>query len=219
MLSSSSAHPAALTLRDCRISRGGREVVRVPALTLQPGELLHLSGANGAGKTTLLGAIGGVLPGQGEIRIGAAALPGSLAARQMTVLVPAAADLYDDLTVAEYLTFMAASWSSAAAPLFALARRLGLSGWLDAWPATLSRGTVQKVALAAALGLGRPLTLLDEPFNTLDAASQAVLHSALGERCAAGGAVVVTTHGPELAGLPCRTFELTPGPATLPITA
>lgn len=185
-----------------------RPLARVPELNLQPGEVLHLCGPNGAGKTTLLRVLAGERPGS-EVRVLGGA-PGSRGARADTAWVPTDAALPDDLTVAEGLTFLAALWSRPAAPLLALADSLGLSRWLDAWPAELSRGTRQKVALSGALGLGCALTLLDEPFGTLDTASRAALLDAIRARAAAGGALVVTTHGEELAGLPLRRVTLEP---------
>lgn len=186
----------------------GRPLAHVPDLRALPGEVLHLCGPNGAGKTTLLRVLAGERAG-GEVRVLGSA-PGSRGARADTAWVPTDAALPDDLTVAEGLTFLAALWSRPAAPLLALAQSLGLSRWLDAWPAELSRGTRQKVALSGALGLGCALTLLDEPFGTLDTASRAALLDAVRARARAGGALVVTTHGEELTGLPVRRVTLEP---------
>ncbi|GAA5511464.1 ABC transporter ATP-binding protein NatA [Deinococcus carri] len=204
-----------LCLSGLRVAVGGREVVRVETLEARPGELLHLRGKNGAGKTTLLRALVGVLPYTGRARVQGHP-PGSVGARQATAFVPTDADLPDDLTVAEGLTFLAAAWRVPEAPLLALAEHFGLGAWLDAWPMTLSRGTRQKVALALGLGLGLPLTLLDEPFATLDTASRDVLREAIAQRCAEGGAVIVTTHGQELDALPQRVLELEGGVLHVP---
>ena len=43
-------------------------------LAWQGGQLVALLGPNGSGKSTLLGALAGLLPGQGEVRIGGASL-------------------------------------------------------------------------------------------------------------------------------------------------
>jgi ABC-type multidrug transport system ATPase subunit len=196
-----------LSLSNFTVSLHGRVVVNLPELTLKAGELLHLLGPNGAGKTTLLRALGG------ELAFGGSALicgqpPGSLRARQASIYVPTDADLLPDLTVRESLSFLAAIWTSDTAPLLNLAHGFGLAPYLDAWPDDLSRGTRQKVALSAALGLALPLTLLDEPFATLDTGSRQVLLDAISERSAAGSAVIVTTHGDEVAGLHPRQVRL-----------
>lgn len=206
-----------LRVCDLRVALGGREVVRVGELEGHRGDLLHLWGENGAGKTTLLRALAGAVPCRGTVRV-MGHPPGSLGARRATAFVPTDAQVPDDLTVQEYLTFMAAAWQVPEGPLRTLASQFGLAPWLDAWPSTLSRGTRQKVALTAGLGLGLPLTLLDEPFATLDAASRHTLREAIAARCRAGGTVMVTTHGPELEGLPRQQLDLTAGVLREPMT-
>ncbi|QLG12204.1 ATP-binding cassette domain-containing protein [Deinococcus sp. D7000] len=198
-----------LTVQDLHLTLAGRVILTATHLALAPGELLHLRGENGAGKTTLLRALAGELPFQGVVQIQGHA-PGSRPARARTAFVSTEPSLLDDLTVQENLQFMAAAWNSAPASVLELAHAFGLARWLDAWPAELSRGTRQKAALSLAMGLHLPLTLLDEPFNTLNAASRDVLRAALGAQLQAGGSVLLTTHGADLAGLTCRVLDLQP---------
>ncbi|QLG13372.1 ATP-binding cassette domain-containing protein (plasmid) [Deinococcus sp. D7000] len=199
-----------LTAQNLHLTLAGRIILTARHLTLAPGELVHLRGENGAGKTTLLRALAGELPFQGVIQLQGHA-PGSRPARARTAFVSTEPALLDDLTVQENLQFMAAAWNSAPAPILQLAHAFGLARWLDAWPTELSRGTRQKVALSLALGLGLPLTLLDEPFSTLDTASRDVLRDALRGRLQDGGSVLLTTHGVDLAELTCRTLDLHQG--------
>ncbi|MFD1732520.1 ATP-binding cassette domain-containing protein [Deinococcus malanensis] len=196
-----------LDVQNLQISPGRRVSVQLPSLQLNTGDLLHLRGSNGAGKTTLLRALAGDQPYQGQIRI-AGSRPGSVQARRHTAFVPTDPELPGDLTVREWLEFLAAAWSQPARPLLSHAQQFGLNDWLEDWPTSLSRGTRQKVALAAALGLRCGLTLLDEPFGTLDAASREALRRAIGRHVAQGGAVIVVTHGDELEGLDPRRLDL-----------
>ncbi|MPY65411.1 ATP-binding cassette domain-containing protein [Deinococcus sp. SDU3-2] len=199
-----------LTAQDVHLTAAGRFILTVPHLSLRPGELTHLRGENGAGKTTLLRALAGDLPYQGTLDLHGHP-PGSRPARAQTAFVSTEPTLLDDLTVEENLQFMAAAWIRSPEPVLDLARAFGLSPWLDAWPSDLSRGTRQKVALSLFLGLTLPLTLLDEPFSTLDAGSRDVLRQALGERVQSGGSVLLTTHGTDLDGLPHRVLDLHQG--------
>lgn len=196
--------------QDLRISQGTRQILCTDTLGFSAGEVWHLIGSNGAGKTSLLRTLAGELPFQGTLTI-AGRPPGTLPARRATAFIPTDAPLLDDLTVAGNLSFMAAAWSRPHGPLLALAAQLGLDDWQGDWPVTLSRGTRQKVALAAGLGLGLPLTLLDEPFATLDMASRAVLAEAIRVRASEGGTVIVTTHGAELLDVPHRRLEIVAG--------
>lgn len=198
---------AQLTLRDVKVLSGQRCLLQVDSLEASGGTLLHLTGENGAGKTTLLRALVGEATYRGHIRaIGA--VPGTVAAKAQTAYVPTEATLLNDLTVAENMMFMASAWQRNESEIYALAEEFGLRTWWDAWPAELSRGTRQKVGLSIGLGLGLPLTLLDEPFGTLDSASRNVLLRMLEARVATGGLVLVTTHGNELAGTARRVIHI-----------
>jgi ABC-type multidrug transport system ATPase subunit len=75
-----------------------------------------------------------------------------------------------------------------------LAERLALTSLLPERLEALSRGSLQKVVLVQAL-LGAPdVLVLDEPFNGLDLDAQRTLVEILGERRAAGSAVVLSDH-------------------------
>ncbi len=189
-----------IEMKNCAIILKNSQLLHGFNLQVGGAQLVHLQGANGAGKTTFLRALVGDLPITGELTVGGG-VPGSIQARQACIAVPTDVYLPEDLQVHEYLRFMAAAWQVSAEPLLDLAAQFGLAPWLKAWPSVLSRGTRQKVALAAAFGLARPITLLDEPFGTLDRASRTVLLGAIEDRRAAGGLVLSTAHGDELAAL------------------
>jgi ABC-2 type transport system ATP-binding protein len=170
----------AIELSDAVVMFGKQRVFDEVNLGLPAGTLLWLSGANGAGKSTLLRAIAGLLPFNGEIKILGFA-PGSLDARKQAIFVPDEPALYEDLTLREHAEFTAGLYGQPGAlerilhwlEVFELDHRL------DEFPASHSRGMRQKLSLALALGLELPVTLLDEPFNGLDAASQLNLQKAI----------------------------------------
>jgi ABC-type multidrug transport system ATPase subunit len=104
--------------------------------------------------------------------------------------------LYDDLTLAENLTFAAKLYGlphPAAAARAALVAA-GLGERSEALPRRLSRGLLQRAAIARAL-LHRPrVLLLDEPFTALDATAAARLRELLRERLTEGVGMVIVTH-------------------------
>jgi ABC-2 type transport system ATP-binding protein len=192
---------------------GGSTIVDDVALTLAPGDLALLTGPNGAGKSTLLRALVGLLPSSGDVRV-AGHLPSTVEARRSFVFAPDDPALYEDLTLAEHVRFQALLYRlpEAEPRALALLDAFGLASKLEEFPGTHSRGMRQKLSLALALGLARPLTLLDEPFNGLDLASQALLLDALAERVRGGGAVLLTGHQRELgAQLGARDLTLQDG--------
>ena len=86
---------------------GAATAVRDVSLAVGPGEIVGLLGANGAGKTTLIRMLLGLLPATaGTIALFGA--PPSRDSRRRLGYVPQGLGLYDDLTVAENLSFSAA---------------------------------------------------------------------------------------------------------------
>lgn len=192
---------------------GGVNIVEDVTFQVTPGDLVLLTGANGAGKSTLLRALVGLLPASGDIAI-AGRPPASLDARRSFVFTPDEPALYEDLTLAEHGHFTALVYARPEAEERSIAwlGRFDLEGRVGEFPGTHSRGMRQKLALALALGLEMPLTLLDEPFNGLDLEAQQVLAEGLAARTRAGGAVLLTGHQPELAGaLNARVLSLQGG--------
>jgi heme exporter protein A len=194
------ADPAASLLEArglCR-SFGRVRVLHGIDLTLAPGEALAVAGPNGAGKSTLLRLLAGLLrPSAGGVRVLGRPLHGGEAeVRRAIGLLSHQSLLYDDLTLVENLTFAARLYGlprpAAAARAALEAAGLGdRSEWL---PRRLSRGLLQRAAIARAL-LHRPrVLLLDEPFTALDATAAARLRELLRERLAAGLGVVIVTH-------------------------
>jgi heme exporter protein A len=187
-----------LAARGLRRSFGRVRVLHDIDLTLVPGEALAVAGPNGAGKSTLLRLLAGLMrPTAGEVRVQGRALTGAAAeARRAIGLLSHQSLLYDDLTLAENLTF--------AARLYGLARpaesarsaleEAGLGARAGDLPRRLSRGLLQRAAIARAL-LHRPrVLLLDEPFTALDAASADRLRETLRARRADGLGLVIVTH-------------------------
>lgn len=188
-----------VAVEELRVSLGGVAIVEDVTFTLESGELALLTGPNGAGKSTLLRALVGLLPSRGQIALFGRP-NGGMSAREQFVFVPDEPALYEDLTLREHARFNALVYRVPQADERALEwlEQFGLGEKLDEFPGTHSRGMRQKLSLSLALGLERPLTLLDEPFNGLDLESQELLADALQDRAAAGGAVLLTGHQQEL---------------------
>jgi ABC-2 type transport system ATP-binding protein len=185
----------ALSLNDAVVLFGRQRIFDEVNLELPRGSLLWLSGPNGAGKSTLLRAIAGLLPHNGEIRVMGAA-PGSLEARRVCTFVPDEPALFEDLTLREHAQFTAGVYNvpEAEERILDLLETFDLETRLDEFPAAHSRGMRQKLSLALALGLELPVTLLDEPFNALDAASQLNLMAYLRGMLERGSTLCFSAH-------------------------
>ena len=188
-----------LAARGLRRSFGRVRVLHDISLSLAPGEVLAVAGPNGAGKSTLLRLLAGLMrPTAGEVRVlGRPLTAGAPESRRAIGLLSHQTLLYDDLTLLENLVFAARLYglpqpvetARAALDAAGLASRAGDS------PRRLSRGLLQRAAVARALLHGPRVLLLDEPFTALDADGAALLDRQLAE-LAGTATVLVTTHDP-----------------------
>lgn len=193
-----SLSPFRLTVRDLACVRGGRCLFRDLDFILEAGGVLVLTGPNGAGKTSLLRILAGLLaPDTGMIRCSG---DDEVLAEQ-SHFVGAAEALKAAVTVREHLVFWQGLLGGGATSQARALQRLGLTELADMPAGYLSSGQRRRLALARLLVAPRPLWLLDEPTNALDAAGRQILLGLIDEHRARGGAVVVATHEPlDLAG-------------------
>lgn len=163
MAEAAAGRAPALVLSGIRQCFGPVQALTGLDLTIDTGEIFGLLGPNGAGKTTALRIISGLLrPGAGSGRC--LDQPLGRPVRGLGYM-PQRGGLYDDLSIAENLNFLARA-HALADPAARVAQALDAHGLHDRKAQRvghLSGGWRQRVALAAAL-LHRPrLLLLDEP--------------------------------------------------------
>jgi ABC-2 type transport system ATP-binding protein len=182
-------------------------------LEVEAGELIALIGPNGAGKTTFLNLAAGLLePTSGKIEV-AGETPGSIEARRALSYLPDSPVFYEDLSVGEHLEYIAAlhGVEDPSARIEELIDRLGLDGWEDALGSELSKGMRQKASIAFALVRPFDVLLADEPLDGLDPPSREVLFELLAETRAAGAAIVVSTHRPDVIAAAGRCVAIRDG--------
>lgn len=183
-----------LTLKADRVSHqfGKKRVLFDVNLGVRTGQILALVGPSGCGKSTLLNGIVGTLkPTQGRILV---AGPGGLSAVEgpgrdrgivyqryalypfLTAVQNVAFGLMVDQSSLSYRLFMYPWWrrfqQRHLAQSAELLVKLGLEKALDLYPAEMSGGMCQRVAIAQALIMKPSILLLDEPFGALDEATR-----------------------------------------------
>jgi ABC-2 type transport system ATP-binding protein len=186
-----------LVFENLEIAFGDKQILYPTNLEFAPSQLIVLSAPNGAGKSSLLRCVAGMGKFDGTILVQNHRV-GSLEAKRHSAFVPDEPALFEDLTLLEHAIFTARVYGFSEARVLVWLERFKLQQHLQETPALHSRGMRQKLALALALGIAPSLLLLDEPYNGLDAASQATLTTALLERVAAGGLVILSVHQPEI---------------------
>src|SRR5437588_4847417 len=187
-----------LEVKGLKKSFGFKPVLRGVDLTLCSGESMALMGANGVGKTTLLRILAGLTrPGAGSACInGLDLVRDAQRIRHLVGFVAHQPYLYDELTALENLLFFGRMYSVRRCKERAgvLLERVGLAKRAGERTNALSRGQVQRLALARALLHEPRLLLLDEPDTGLDEEGIALLGTLLQEHRQGGGTVLLTTH-------------------------
>ncbi|MEJ7925419.1 ATP-binding cassette domain-containing protein [Sphingobium sp. AN641] len=135
-----------------------------------------LFGPSGAGKTSVLNMVAGLLrPDRGRIAVAGETLFDSTAgidlppARRRIGYIFQDARLFPHMRVRANLTYGSHGRTSLLS-LDEAVDLLGIAPLLDRWPATLSGGEAQRVAIGRALLSGPRCLLMDEPLTSLDAA-------------------------------------------------
>jgi heme ABC exporter ATP-binding subunit CcmA len=180
---------------------GDHEVLSAIDLDLAAGEAAALVGPNGSGKTTLLRCVVGIdRPDEGEIRLDGRPVDESQAwFRTEVASVLDDVDFFADLSVIEHLELLAYAHGAADAGVAdEVLGALGLESARDQVPITLSSGQRRRLALASCFVRPRRLIVLDEPEQRLDTAGRAWLAGQLEAEKAAGRAVLLASHDPQL---------------------
>ncbi len=208
----------------------GSGPVRVVALDdvslhVRAGEFVAVMGPSGSGKSTLLRLAGGLgRPTTGRVLLAGRDLATldeaelAQARRRQIGFVFQEANLLPSLTAAENVALALeldhVRPKAAMAGARGLLDSLGLSAAGARFPAQLSGGEKQRVAVARAVAGGRSLLLADEPTGALDALTGETVMSLLHQRCATGCAVVLVTHNVRHAAWADRVVFLADGRLT-----
>lgn len=217
-----SVHIENLT-KSYRMGTGEVEVLKRIYLSIEPGELVALTGASGAGKSTLLHILGTVdRSTSGTVMIGERTLekesePVRAAFRNRSIgfifqfhhLLPEFSAL-ENVLMPSWIHLNSHSTHEARA--IALLERIGLGKRLQHRPSELSGGEQQRVAIARALLLNPGLVLADEPTGNLDThTSLEVFHLLRELNREEGMTLVLATHNEALALLSDRVIHMEDG--------
>lgn len=155
---------------------GHRLAVEDVSFAVADGGICGLLGPNGAGKSTIMNILTGYLSAtSGQVTVAGHPLPEEAdAAKKCVGYLPEQPPLYPEMTVGEYLNFVAELKKVPRAQrkeqVLRAARRTGLEKVLPRLIRSLSKGYKQRVGIAQAL-LGSPkIIILDEPTVGLDPA-------------------------------------------------
>jgi heme exporter protein A len=191
--------PPAIELRGLARHFGERTALRDVSVTVAAGATLAVLGRNGAGKTTLLRILASLLrPHAGEVQLFGEPLPARAhAVRGQLGLLGHEPLLYRDLSGRENLQYHARLHRIEPGRVDEVLAAVQMERRASDPVRLLSRGMIQRLAVARAV-LHRPrLLLLDEPRANLDPAASELIEPLIGR--ASGCTRVLTSHDPRAA--------------------
>jgi len=163
-----------ITTKNLSKRYGDKLAVDDLTFTVSPGEVLGFLGANGAGKSTTMRMIAGfIAPSSGSVSVcGHDIEKAAVAAKSCMGYLPEGAPSYGEMTVAEFLEFVAdirgLTGSLRKQRRDIVIERLALEPVIDQVVETLSKGFRRRVGLAQAIIHDPQVLILDEPTDGLD---------------------------------------------------
>jgi len=183
-----------------------RSVFKDVNIEISTAQAVLICGINGAGKTTLLRIMAGILqPDTGSVELcGYNIRKETEKAKSQFGMISHKSMVYPELTVLENLSFFATLYGVKDSNTYIteLLKDIGLYSYRYDTAGILSRGLLQRLAIARALVHRPALLLADEPFTGLDAEACRHLIAVLTEFTRNNGTIVMTTHDIDI-GLQC----------------
>lgn len=189
-----------ITIRNLEKAYGIKKVLKGINLDIYPGQIIGYIGPNGAGKSTtvkiMLGLVGGYT---GEVEIfGENIAHGNAEYKRKIGYVPETAEVYDNLTGREYLTFIGElygmDYDEADEKAIKLMKLFGLKQVYDSRISSYSKGMRQKMLIISSLLNNPDILFLDEPLSGIDANSVLVFKEILAELKSQGKTIFYSSH-------------------------
>lgn len=158
--------------------------------------IIGLVAPNGIGKSTFLNLVSGQLtPSQGSITYkGVEYQNNRTFYNQNVVMMPDQADLYDDLSGRDHLSFYANMWDIDKTNIDSVIKDLKMEDYVNNKVATYSLGMRQRLAFALVLITQARVMLLDEVMNGLDPSNVVIISNILKKQRDQGSIIIMASH-------------------------
>lgn len=194
-----SAEPI-ITIRDLKMNYGSKQVLKGINLDVYKGQIIGYIGPNGAGKSTTVKIMLGLIKGyRGTVKVSGQNIAiGNNEYKRKIGYVPEVADIYENLTAREYLTFVGELYGLEYDKIDEKAQELmkifGIDSVYDSRITSYSKGMRQKVLIISSLLHNPDIIFLDEPLSGLDANSVMIVKEMLAELAAQGKTIFYSSH-------------------------
>ncbi|QCR31110.1 ABC transporter ATP-binding protein [Lysinibacillus sp. SGAir0095] len=189
-----------LSIKDLRKNYGAKTVLNGVSLEVKRGEIIGYIGPNGAGKSTTIKILLGIESDYaGEVEIfGQDISMDNIDYKKNIGYVPEIAELYDNLTGHEYLTFIGELYGLDFELADYKAKRLmelfGIGEVYHSRIASYSKGMRQKVLIISSLLHNPEILFFDEPINGLDANSVMIFKEIMTQLASQGKTIFYSSH-------------------------
>ncbi|MFZ5969900.1 MAG: ABC transporter ATP-binding protein [Bacillota bacterium] len=189
-----------VSIKDLRMRFGDKEVLKGIDLEIYKGQIIGYIGPNGAGKSTTVKIMLGILNNyQGEVQIfGQSISSDDIAYKKRIGYVPETADIYDNLSAYEYLSFIGEVYGLELEDINQRAKKMmALFGIEEAYHSRISsysKGMKQKLLIISSMIHNPDILFLDEPLSGLDANSVMIFKEILAELAARGKTIFYSSH-------------------------
>ncbi|ERI91657.1 ABC transporter, ATP-binding protein [Clostridiales bacterium oral taxon 876 str. F0540] len=189
-----------ISIKDLRMSYGSEDVLKGINIDIHKGQIIGYIGPNGAGKSTTVKILLGILNNyRGTIKIfGEDISSGNIEYKKRIGYVPETAEVYENLTAREYLTFIGELYGLDYEKVDEKAKKLmelfGIEGVYDSRISSFSKGMRQKVLIISSLLHNPDILFLDEPLSGLDANSVMVVKEIMSELARQGKTIFYSSH-------------------------
>lgn len=190
-----------IIISDLRMNYGtGPDILKGINLSIYPGQIIGYIGPNGAGKSTTVKILLGIINKyRGEIKIfGKDILEDGVEYKKRIGYVPETAEIYENLTAHEYLTFLGEIYEMESEKASNKAKKLmelfGIKEHYYSRISSYSKGMKQKLLIIASLIHNPDILFLDEPLGGLDANSVMIFKEILAQLAEQGKTIFYSSH-------------------------
>lgn len=190
----------AISIKDLYMSYGSKQVLNGINIEVPKGQIIGYIGPNGAGKSTTVKILLGILTNyKGEVKVlGEDISSESVDYKRRIGYVPETAEMYDNLTAQEYLTFLGQMYDMSFEYTDRKARKLmdlfGISEVYESRIASFSKGMKQKVLIISSIIHNPDILFFDEPLSGLDANSALIFKEIMSSLASQGKTIFYSSH-------------------------
>lgn len=183
-------------------------MLHIDSLQINPGSKVAIVGPSGSGKTTLLNLLCGIsVPGKGQVVVDKTEVSKLAESKRRDFRIANIGMVFQQFELVQYLNTIdnivlpylvngtLSNSQNARSRAERLASQMGLANKFNRFPAQLSQGEQQRVAICRALVTGPKLLLADEPTGNLDPRNKSAILDLMFESCESNHqTLIVVTH-------------------------